>query len=717
MVIFNVNHIGGSQMNYKPYKSEEEYFKDILKYVDIKLAEYYEATAHHKSEELLGWQLKKYSTEAEALYEEAKSHLANIKGRIIETLPTSVFIPLEHLIETFKLSDFEIFCIYLSISIELDPSFEKNIRYFNEAISSPYPTLGLCLKLFAKDSSEFLSERIKINEHNKLFKYFYIQAISNNQNQPIIGIPLKLDRSIVEFSINYRDYTPYEQYLKLYPPNEKNPKHYYENIENQLHSFIKHNYQKKVNKNVLFYIHGQAGVGKHDIMYSFCNAYDQNALFINCKKLPQQNSSISSICREAIMHRGILVFEHFEELIDNTKDKKVSQFVDQLIEEIKNFSKIGFALSCSPWYSAPEFSNLAIIEVEIPVPSVLERQMIWSEKSSSFSFDETVDLAEISNKFKFTPSQIDKALRDANNFMLWENETKINSNQIHKANYNQLSHSLKDKAQLIHAFYNWHDIVLPAEQSNMLRDACNHVKYKHIVFDKWGFGAKITYGTGLGLLFTGPPGTGKTLAAQVIANELNLEIYRVDLSQVISKYIGETEKNLKQVFDEAAHSSAILLFDEGDALFSKRTEVADAHDKYANVETSYLLQKIEAYEGISIVTTNLLGNIDEAFIRRFSYVVHFPFPTPEYRRKIWRNIFPADVPLSKTIDFEYLADRFELSGGNIKNIAINASFIAASASRDITMKDLLISVANEISKTGKAVIPSDFGEYAYLLTL
>ncbi len=703
-----------------PYVSVETYLKDLLKYVDLMFAAYYESTAHHGGDYVLGWQLKQRTEQASQYEKQANQLLNEMDNRLLDTASTSVLIPLEHIVETFKLNYFERFCLRVCIAIELDPSFEKNIRFFNESLNSPYPTLGLLLKIYSADLNQYLEERVKISYHHKLIKYFFIESVGNRGGQPLIGIPLELDANIVEYILNFDDYKILSPFMRAVFPNNWDDEHHFADTEQQLKVFFEKNHEQGLNKNTLFFIHGSKGIGKHALVYHFCNHYNQTVILVDCKKLlPGVNPDIqiAQLSREALLHRGTLVFEHFDTFTEHMDDLYVSRFVSSLINEIQTFAKVSFALSATPWHPQSEYSDISIIEVPLKIPSMMERQAFWKSAASAYPLSEDVDLEEIANTFKLTPKQIDKSLRDAHNSMLWHEKTFIDQKLLHQANYYQLAHTLSNNAQRLVSPYNWHDLILPKDQSEQLLEACNQLKYKHIVFSKWGFENKITYGTGLGMLFTGPPGTGKTLAAQVIANTLNLEIYRVDLSQVMSKYIGETEKNLKAIFDEAALSNAVLLFDEGDALFSKRTEVGDARDKYANVETSYLLQKIEAYEGISIVTTNLLGNIDEAFIRRFAFVIHFPFPTAEYRRKIWRNVFPTDTPLSKTIDFEYLGNRFELSGGNIKNIALNAAFLAASHEREVTMKDILRSVSNEISKTGKSVLPSDFGEYAYLLDM
>lgn len=702
-----------------PYLNTEDYFKDVLKYVDLMLAAHYESIDFNERESYLGWQIKRETEKSTAYRLEAQKQWDVIQTKSDLALSTSVLLPLQHLIETFKLSDFEIFCLFLTISVEIEPSFERSVRFFNENLDTPNPTLGLMMKIYAKTLDELLMLRKKVHSNAKLLRFFYGESLRAMPQLPLASIPLSLDRTIVDFILSFETYETRVPFLSVVFPHTRDENHHFADVKNELKRFVEHNYEHRVNQNLFFHIHGSKGIGKHALVCDFCSDYEQNIVLVNCKRLYltlARQDQIDQLLREVLIHRAVLVFEHFEWLTDKLSDPEVSSFTAKLLSELMVFVKTCFALSKHPWHPQSEFSELAVVDVPLKTPNGAERAVYWKEASRAYPIEQETDLFAIANKFKLNPKQIDKALKDAHNQMLWSRAEAMDEKLLHKANYFQLAHSLSDKAQRLLSPYRFKDLILAPEALGQIHEACDQMRFRHVVYNDWGFDQKITYGTGLGMLFTGPPGTGKTLSAQVIANELGLELYRVDLSQVISKYIGETEKNLKAIFDEAALSSAILLFDEGDALFSKRTEVNDSHDKYANVETSYLLQKIESYEGIAIVTTNLLSNIDEAFIRRFAFVVHFPLPTPEYRRQIWRNVFPKEVPLSKTLDLEFLADHFELTGGNIKNIALNAAFLAASKSRAVTMKDLLLSVMSEISKTGKAILPSDFGEYAYLLT-
>ena len=266
---------------------------------------------------------------------------------------------------------------------------------------------------------------------------------------------------------------------------------------------------------------------------------------------------------------------------------------------------------------------------------------------------------------------------------------------------------LDDLAQRIETHASWLDLVLPETQLQTLREIAIHLRQRTTVYETWGFGARSPRGLGISALFAGQSGTGKTLAAEVLANELQLDLYRIDFSQVVSKYIGETEKNLRRIFDHAEGGGVILLFDEADALFGKRSEVKDSHDRYANIEVSYLLQRMETYRGLAILTTNLKNALDTAFLRRIRFVVQFPFPDSAYRAEIWRRIFPPDTP-TLGLDYGKLA-RLNVAGGNIRNIALNAAFLAADAGEPVTMRHLSSAARGEYAKLEKALTEAEIG--------
>lgn len=257
-------------------------------------------------------------------------------------------------------------------------------------------------------------------------------------------------------------------------------------------------------------------------------------------------------------------------------------------------------------------------------------------------------------------------------------------------------------AQRLEPVATWQDIVLPKSQTETLKEIAQQVKNRRKVYQEWGFGSKSSRGFGISALFTGESGTGKTMASEVLANELQLDLYRIDLSQVVNKYIGETEKNLKRIFDAAEEGGAILLFDEADALFGKRSDVKDSHDRYSNIEVSYLLQRMENYRGLAILTTNMKSAIDKAFLRRIRFIIHFTRPDQQLRAEIWKRIFPADTPLDKNLDPSKLA-MLNVPGGNIRNVAMNAAFLAAAENKPVQMAHILHAAHREYTKLEKTL--------------
>jgi hypothetical protein len=266
---------------------------------------------------------------------------------------------------------------------------------------------------------------------------------------------------------------------------------------------------------------------------------------------------------------------------------------------------------------------------------------------------------------------------------------------------------LDDLAQRIEPAAQWEDLVLPEPERELLRQIAAHVRQRSKVYEEWGFAGKGKRGLGISALFAGASGTGKTMAAEVLAGQLGLDLYRIDLSSVVSKYIGETEKNLRRLFDAAESGGVVLLFDEADALFGKRSEVKDSHDRYANIEVSYLLQRMESYRGLAILTTNLKSALDTAFLRRIRFVVQFPFPDAAQRAEIWSRIFPSDTPV-EDLDTTRLA-RLDIAGGNIRNIALNGAFLAADSGEPVMMKHLLTAAKSEFTKLERPLSDSEMG--------
>lgn len=309
--------------------------------------------------------------------------------------------------------------------------------------------------------------------------------------------------------------------------------------------------------------------------------------------------------------------------------------------------------------------------------------------------------AELAGRYAFTAGQIRNASLRA------QTEGRLRDEIPNEADYRagcsaESRHRLKELALKIDLVFTWEDLILPEATREYLRDLVVRATQREEVHETWGFRRKLPYGSGINALFYGASGTGKTMAAAVIARELGRELYRTEMSRVVSRYIGETEKNLARIFEEARHSNAILMFDEADALFARRTEVQDAHDRYANLETAYLLQEIERYSGLCILATNLPANMDDAFRRRLQMAVSFPAPDPDTRLRLLESFIPPEAPMGTDVDLRRIANGAELSGGGLKNILLTAAFYASGEGNPILMKYLLGAARLECAKEGKS---------------
>jgi hypothetical protein len=342
-----------------------------------------------------------------------------------------------------------------------------------------------------------------------------------------------------------------------------------------------------------------------------------------------------------------------------------------------------------------------LLTFEVNKPTALEQRALWEHALGDNGPLLNGQVDGLTAQFNLNAPAIEAAYLQATGYTTAASQNADMAVALWQACRAQARPQLDNLAQRIEPVAGWDDLVLPEREHQVLRDIAIHVRQRAQVYETWGFAHKSARGLGISALFAGPSGTGKTMAAEVLANELDLDLYRIDLSQVVSKYIGETEKNLARVFDAAEAGGTILLFDEADALFGKRGEVKDSHDRYANIEVSYLLQRMEAYRGLAVLTTNMKSALDQAFWRRLRFAVQFPFPTAEQRAAIWQRIFPAETP-TKGLDPLQLA-QLNVAGGNIRNIAMNAAFYAADAGQPVCMAHILRAARSEYSKLDKTL--------------
>jgi hypothetical protein len=373
----------------------------------------------------------------------------------------------------------------------------------------------------------------------------------------------------------------------------------------------------------------------------------------------------------------------------------------------------GALLQGLPYFTSPVLLSMAVdadnylptlpgaIEVEVPLLPMDQQVSVWGKMLGRYGLVVPPDdqLKRVIQRFPLGADAIEEATRE-----IWLKATLLDEqpspDALISAAGRKVRHSMGSIAQRITMTLDWTDVVLPDETMEQLKEIAAFARFRGFVMDDWGFRHKLPYGRALSALFWGPPGTGKTMMAGIIARELGMELFRIDLSQVVSKYIGETEKNLGRAFDEATRNNAVLLFDEADSLFSKRTEVKSSNDRYANLEVNFLLQRMESFEGVTILTTNAEKSIDDAFKRRIRFKIEFPFPDEKQRGELWKIMIPKAAQVERGVQYEHLGADFEMSGGSIKNAVLRAAFIAAAREKHIGFDELWLAGSREYSELG-----------------
>ncbi len=354
-----------------------------------------------------------------------------------------------------------------------------------------------------------------------------------------------------------------------------------------------------------------------------------------------------------------------------------------------------------------------IFSVKLPSPRTRERELLWEEAFSGFDLAEDVSLKELSRKYVLNPGDIRACGERAEKIAVSEGRSEISAGIITQAVLEGSTKKLDALCDRIPLAFSLEDLVVGDNERRLIETLIKRVKYRSQVDEEWGFDEKIPYGKGVSMILYGPPGTGKTMTAQVMAKEIGMALYRVDLSQMVDKYIGETQKNISRVFDAARDGNVILFFDEADALFSKRTEVANSNDRHANSEVAFLLQKIEQHNGVTFLATNRFNDFDQAFLRRITYAVRLERPDAGRRLQLFEQIFPQKAPREKGLDLKFFADKFELSGSEIKEAIYSAAFIAAGEEAPIGNRHLAMAIKYQQEKTGKLISDTAFGPYAY----
>lgn len=651
-----------------------------------------------------------------------KSFIAEIETEIeakkAESLRRGVSLTLPLLANIFGLTPFEIDVVLICLAPELDTKYGKLYAYLQNDATKRQPGVDLVLNLLCEPTEDRIYARQYFDASAPLFKHHIIQFIEAPEEgqKPLLARFVKADERIINYirGLNQID-TKIALFTKLIPLQTDSDKMQLpEDQKRQIYNLI--NWWKITEGKMTCFLQGPYGAGKKTVAQGMCKDWGIPLLIVDVATLTNREvdfeDSISRVFREAVLQNSAVYLEHFERLY--SEDAKTIFNKNILFKALEDGRGIVFVASEEPLVLSGEVQKY-LFKIEIPIPDYGMRKQIWGQCLKGIFSEEVV--SALANKFKFTAGQIKDAIASAEKLAVLHGREEIfvTMEDLYDGCRAQSNQKLTALAKRIKPKYRWDDLILPKEKKEQLKEVKDYIKHKGVVYQDWGFDNKLSLGKGLNVLFSGASGTGKTMAAEVIASELELDLYKIDLSMVVSKYIGETEKNLNRIFKEAEQSNAILFFDEADALFGKRSEVRDSHDRYANIEISYLLQKMEENEGIVILASNLSQNIDDAFMRRMHFNVEFPFPEEEYRYKIWRSLIPKEAPLSKDIDFEFLAKRFKLAGGNIKNIIVNAAFLAAEESKVIGMEHVIKATKREFQKIGKVCSQSEFGKYYELI--
>ena len=627
------------------------------------------------------------------------------------------------LVEEFSLSPTEQDILILALALELDLKYETLYAYLNNDVTRKFPTRDLALRVLGADAEQRMNVRRCLDGEATLFGSGLLQLISSTPERPSwLASGFSVSPTLIDYFSGVKD-------LASPPVVEQRTAVAWEEIPISAE-------QRAVLRNIadfalidqafpLVVFSGRDGLGQSLAAEAVCGQLGLTLKRIDLIELRSSTEGLDKVLRRSLLQQRLqnsgLCLERPEALLDQ-QGHPLPDSATMIGLLVKSRRPIFIAGESKTGLQELLAGRRALF-VHFEAPAYELRLQSWEKALARVQANTSKPVLEaLANSFVLTPAQITAAVAAAVDEQILKRDStedarapSISDESLFAAARAQSDQSLGNLAAKVKTIHTWEDLVLPRVTLQRVREIAAAIKYRHIVYSTWGFERRIASGVGLKVLFSGASGTGKTMTAAVISRELGLDLFKIDLSAIVSKYIGETEKNLDQIFRAAQSSNAILFFDEADALFGKRSEVKDAHDRYANIEVAYLLQKIEEYEGVVILASNLSKNIDEAFSRRMHYVVEFPLPDQSHREQLWRGMFPPEVPLDPDVDFTFLARQFSLTGGDIRNVALDAAFLAAADGQLLTMKQLIKAMARQMMKQGRVPTPTDFKQYHPIL--
>lgn len=600
-----------------------------------------------------------------------------------ESCEDEAFYPYRRLCEAFHLTAFSRFAVTLALASDIAPEYSAAFS----ALGGLTPSLAL--RLFSASAVEAIGLQADWLQSERLLRMVFFETD--------LFRPLRLRPVTLCFLLGV---SPPPEPCELYIPSGTAPEPL---IECDIPWRVAARLKSKPFGNI-FLLSGAKGSGRTYQMLRFAEMHRIPVLRLRYDDIPNNAEGRNDLFSFTVLTGCFLNIYALPE----------SEAPSKLTGLLQNVHPTNLFIHCTEKLHF-EAENYTVTPLAPSLPNQNERLQIWRSQLGGLTGAEFLE--QISIRYRFTVGQILSACDAAREHAVLEGAEGITPEALHMACKRRLTHNLGKLAGQVNGGFGWDDLILPPPQKQMLKHICDRVRYSRIVYGTWGLDAKAAYGHGVHALFSGPPGTGKTMAAGIISADLEMELFKIDLSLLVSKYIGETEKNIDNIFTEAAKSGGILFFDEADAIFGRRGEQKDSHDKYANLQTAFLLQRFEDYDGVVLLSTNLISNLDPAFMRRIKVRVDFPAPDLELRRQIWEKqlIGNGETPLSDDIDIPFLSESFELTGAAIKNVVMTAAFLSAANGVSVSMKEIINAMMMEYAKSDKILSGRDLGEYAYHL--
>jgi AAA+ superfamily predicted ATPase len=624
---------------------------------------------------------------------------------------------LQRLCDLFELEEFERESLLVCLAPDVDLRYERLYAYLQDDVSRRRPNVDLVLRLLGvADRDSDPMPRTALGPGGRLMRRGLLSPPAEDAGQAsLLSRPLRIEERIVEYLVGSdRIDVRLEPYAQLFDADDAAANW---SLPDDLRSGLVRLLADPLERARLLYLCGPASAAKRGTARAACAQAGRHLLLVDAQALltahpDRAHALLTASVREALLQGAILALDGFDALL--LEDSTANYALGCLRRALTESNGTAMLLGELRWEPAAWLPSRTGMRLDLAPLAAGDRVRLWRSQIDGQLPPEAV--AELASRYRLVEDDaIHAVTAEARSRAELRGADKIGLVDVQGAARTIATPPLEGLARHIEPRYGWDDIVLPPDGMAQLREMCARARHQMTVLEDWGYGRKHARRRGTTALFAGPPGTGKTMAAEIVAGALGLDLYRIDLSAVVSKYIGETEKNLERIFRAADQGDAVLLFDEADAIFGKRSEVRDARDRYANVEVAYLLQRLEVYEGLAVLTTNLRGNIDEAFVRRLDCVLEFPLPEEAERLQIWQRAVPPEAPTASDVDLAFLARKFKLAGGHIRNIALTAAFLAAEDRTPIGMKHFARATRREYQKLGKLIAEADFEQHYSLL--